>query len=185
MLAEYRSEVMSEALAQMTDMVGYWAGLLMFSQHSHPWTFRLARTAVVVGEFVAMHWKRQHQRARPSQLSPVLMPPITVPGHASYPSGHATQAHLLSLMLGGVMPGVVSATLTKTGSALPTTPNASLLDRLAERVARNREVLGVHYRSDSEAGKNLATGTFTVLRNCPFAFDDGTGAVARPGTNGV
>ena len=57
-LIEYRPEVMSEALAQATDMVGYWAGLLMFSRFSHPWTFRLARIAIVVGEFVAMNLKR-------------------------------------------------------------------------------------------------------------------------------
>jgi hypothetical protein len=178
-LAEYRAEVMPEALAQMTDMVGYWAGLLMFSPNSHPWTFRLARTAVVVGEFVAMYWKRHHQRARPSQLSPALMPPIAVPGHASYPSGHATQAYLLYHMLNGIMPPDVSRTLQITSYALPATPPASLLDRLAERVARNREVLGVHYRSDSAAGQNLAAATYTVLQQCASLSTAGTGAFDR------
>jgi hypothetical protein len=179
-LAEYRPEVMSEALAQMTDMVGYWAGLLMFSPFSHPWTFRLARTAIVVGEFVAMHYKRTFQRPRPSQLSPALMPPIAVPGHASYPSGHATQAYLVSLMLAGtagtpVMPAVVSNLLTPTTTA----PSDSLLNRLAERVARNREVLGVHYRSDSVAGQDLANKTFTVLQQCPSLNTPVTGAFAK------
>jgi membrane-associated phospholipid phosphatase len=172
-LGEYRAEVMSEAIAQSTDMVGYWAGLLMFSPYSHPYTFRVARTAIVVGEFVAMHYKRRYQRPRPSQLSPALMPPIPVPGHASYPSGHATQAYLLSLMLGKVMPGVVTTQLT-TGPGAP----ASLLDRLAERVARNREVLGVHFRSDSEAGKDLANKTFALLGVCPALATTSTGAFA-------
>src|ERR1051326_9439922 len=89
-LVEYRPEVMAEALAQSSDMVGYWAGLLMFNRYSHPWTFRMARTAIMVGEFVVMNLKYRFHRPRPSQLSPALMPPITVPGHASYPSGHAT-----------------------------------------------------------------------------------------------
>ena len=111
---------MSEALAQATDMVGYWAGLLMFSRFSHPWTFRLARIAIVVGEFVAMQLKRRHQRPRPSQLSPALMPPIPVPGHASYPSGHATQAYLLSGLMALVMPAVVNAPL---GPAVPPAPS--------------------------------------------------------------
>jgi membrane-associated phospholipid phosphatase len=177
-LSEYRPEVMSEALAQMTDPIGYWAGLLMFSPASHPWTFRLVRTAIVVGEFVAMYWKRQFQRARPSQLSPALMPPIAVPGHASYPSGHATQAYLVSLMLNGVMPNVVSNPLNATTTATLGTPAASLLDRLAERVARNREVLGVHYRSDSQAGQALANSTFAVLSQCPSLATPNTGAFA-------
>lgn len=178
LLAEYRAEVMSEALAQMTDMVGYWAGLLMFSPYSHPWTFRLARTAIVVGEFLAMHYKRQKQRARPSQLSPALMPPIAVPGHASYPSGHATQAYLVSQLLGQVMPGVVTTSLTKTNTALPLTPPSTLLNRLAERVARNREVLGLHYPSDSDAGMKLAIAAFGLLMQCPSLATAMTGAIA-------
>jgi hypothetical protein len=177
MLAEYRAEVMSEALAQMTDMVGYWAGLLMFSPYSHPWTFRLARTAIVVGEFLAMHYKRQYQRARASQLSPALMPPIPVPGHASYPSGHATQAYLLSLLLGLVMPNVVGNLYVPTGNAYPGTPNDFLLDRLAERVARNREVLGLHYPSDSAAGKQLAQSALPMLQQCP--------SLSAAGANGI
>jgi membrane-associated phospholipid phosphatase len=181
-LSEYRPEVMSEALAQMTDPVGYWAGLLMFSPNSHPWTFRLACVGIVVGEFVAMYWKYHWKRPRPSQLSPALIPPIAVPGHASYPSGHATQSYLVSLLLAGdlpthpVMPSQVSMSLNPTSTATSGTPADSLLDRLAERVARHREVLGVHYRSDSEAGRHLAIATFSLLRQCSSLNTAGTGA---------
>jgi hypothetical protein len=178
MLAEYRPEVMSEALAPMTDMVGYWAGLLMFSPYSHPWTFRLARTAIVVGEFVSMYYKRLYERARPSQLSPTLMPPIAVPGHASYPSGHATQAYLLAALLGTIMPSVVTVTLPPTNTAYGGTVADTLLDRLAERVARNREVLGVHYRSDSVAGQQLASKAFDLLQQCAALNTKITGATA-------
>jgi hypothetical protein len=168
MLGEYRPEVLSEAVAQMNDFSGFWGGLLMFSPASHPWTFRLVRTAIVVGEFVAMHYKRINKRARPSQLSPTLMPPIAVPGHASYPSGHATQAYLTSKLLSRVMPPVVTTLLNPLPNAMSGTNAATLLDRLAERIARNREVLGVHYRSDSLAGQNLASATFDLLTQCPL-----------------
>jgi hypothetical protein len=178
LLAEYRPEVLSEALAQSTDPVGFWAGLLMFSPYSHPWTFRLARTAIVVGEFLAMHYKRQQNRARPSQLSPALMPPVAVPGHASYPSGHATQAYLVSRLLADVMPDQVKFDLNPTPSALTTTRPASLLDRLAERVARNREVLGLHYPSDSECGRNLANAAYDLLQTCALINNAATGAKA-------
>jgi hypothetical protein len=167
-LAEYRPEVLSEAVAQMNDFSGYWGGLLMFSPASHPWTFRLVKTAIVAGEFVAMHYKRVNKRARASQLSPTLMPPIAVPGHASYPSGHATQAYLTAKLLAHVMPAVVTATLTPLTTSMTGTDPSNLLDRLAERIARNREVLGVHYRSDSLAGKNLAAATLDVLMACPL-----------------
>jgi hypothetical protein len=41
------------------------------------------------------------------------------------------------------------------------------LDRLAERIARNREVLGMHYPCDSRAGKELAWASFELLKRCP------------------
>lgn len=37
---------------------------------------------------------------------------------------------------------------------------------LARRIARNREVLGVHYPTDSEAGRRLATFGFWHLHTC-------------------
>jgi hypothetical protein len=42
------------------------------------------------------------------------------------------------------------------------------LFRLAERIARNREVLGLHYRSGSTAGQTLATCTAGRLEQCPL-----------------
>ena len=38
-----------------------------------------------------------------------------------------------------------------------------MLYRLAERVARNREVMGLHYPSDSRAGFILAKGIADIL----------------------
>jgi hypothetical protein len=37
---------------------------------------------------------------------------------------------------------------------------------MAQRIARNREVLGLHYPSDSQAGKDLAEFTFPLLMAC-------------------
>ena len=51
-------------------------------------------------------------------------------------------------------------------------PNgASLLERLAERIARNREVLGLHYRSDTLAGVFLAKQTLALLVQCSTVKD--------------
>ena len=54
--------------------------------------------------------------------------------------------------------------------------------RLADRIARNREILGLHYRSDSKAGKELAEKTVAIFKNCPTAdrlFTPGGGGVDR------
>jgi membrane-associated phospholipid phosphatase len=170
-LVDYRQGVMSEALAQRDNISAYWAGLLMYNKFSHPATNRLAQIALRVGQFQAMHYKFHPSanapgpalppRPRPSQLSPSLMPPIDVPAHASYPSGHATESYLLSGILARVMPAAASAQTN------PADPDSTPLRRLAERVARNREVLGLHYPSDSKAGKYLGDQTLALLLLCP------------------
>jgi acid phosphatase (class A) len=110
--------------------------------------------ALRTGELQAIHYKYRFNRPRASTLAPWLMPPIEVPGHASFPSGHSTQSHLVALVLGEVMPAWARG---KNGP----------LRQLALRIARNREVLGLHYPSDSKAGEKLAIGSFLLLRTCP------------------
>jgi membrane-associated phospholipid phosphatase len=169
---DYRQGVMAEALAQRDSILPYYAGLLTFGRSSHPATWRLAKVASRVGQFQAMYYKAQFNRPRASMLSPNLVPPIAVPGHASYPSGHATESRLLSNVLSQVMPAAVStgmANLSTVYGLASNDPNypyswpQAALMRLAERIARNREVLGLHYPSDSKAGVYLADQTFILL----------------------
>jgi hypothetical protein len=40
-----------------------------------------------------------------------------------------------------------------------------VLEKLADRIARNREIAGVHYEKDSKAGKSLAHGIFDMIKN--------------------
>jgi membrane-associated phospholipid phosphatase len=101
-----------------------------------------------------MYWKAEYQRPRPSRRSPMLLPPIDPPGHASFPSGHSTQAHLIARVLAQVMPNAVRNSYDAGNNPLGL--NNSPLFRMAERLARNREVLGLHYPSDSAAGRRLA-----------------------------
>jgi len=168
-LIDYRPGVMAEALAQRNNISVYWSGLLMYNKASHPATYLLAQTALRVGQFQAMHYKYNpgaaavpplKPRPRPSQLSPSLMPPIDVPGHASYPSGHATESYLLAGILKEVMPA--EASMQTDVNDLDSTP----LRRLAQRVARNREVLGLHYPSDSKAGRYLGDQSVGLLKQC-------------------
>jgi len=101
--------------------------------------------ANIIGEFIMsmegliMSIKLYHNRIRPSYLEPKLKPPIDVPDHPSFPSGHATQAYLIAEILTDKYP-----------------KNAEFNFKVARNIARNREIAGVHYPSDSEYGRKIA-----------------------------
>jgi hypothetical protein len=50
------------------------------------------------------------------------------------------------------------------------------LSVLADEVARNREIAGLHYPSDSAGGKDLAGSLLTALKNCPPLLPPGASA---------
>jgi PAP2 superfamily len=152
-IMNYRPGMISEVLAQANGILDYFRGIFSFSAKSHPKTYALGATAIRVGEFQVMYYKARYNRPRPSRLSPRLMPLIEVPGHASFPSGHATQAMLVALLLTQVMPE-------------PAAKDKDPLLCLANRIARNREVMGLHYRSDTLAGQYLAEKTCDLLSGC-------------------
>src|SRR3954452_18457385 len=105
----------------------------------------MLRIANFIGGYCAMYYKGLFQRPRPSMVWPPLLPPIAVPGHASFPSGHSTQAHLIQLCLKDVLANRPD---------LATLVDDALI--LADRIACNRELAGLHYRSDPVAGATLA-----------------------------
>jgi len=179
-LIEYRAGVMGEAMAQRTNPWAYFRGILMYNSASTPYTHDLVETASHIGQFQAMHYKRHFSRPRPSQYSPALLTPIDVPGHASYPSGHATEAFLIALCLEKVMPAAAS---TPAGAPPPPPPlpfpGRSPLQQMAQRIARNREVLGLHFPSDSKAGMLLAEETFKILMKCKSINDPNDGLIAK------
>jgi acid phosphatase (class A) len=92
-------------------------------------------------------------RARPwtccgAELNSMFMRPHWLyPGHPSYPSGHATVAWTFAYLFGEF--------------ARPR--ERKLLEATAAQVARNREIAGVHYPSDSEAGRLLARQMVDVM----------------------
>jgi hypothetical protein len=147
-----RADALGEIVAQHDSFLHYFAALLKITPGSHPKTLRLLHVASLIGAYASLHCKGVYRRPRPSQLRPGLMPPVPVPGHPAYPSGHATQATLAALCLRAALPpkynGLARAAL-----------------RLAARIARNREIAGVHYPSDSAAGQRLARDTMAFLNS--------------------
>lgn len=94
--------------------------------------------------------KKKYDRVRPNILEPEIIPIIDVPGHPAYPSGHSTQAHFMAYLLGEIIPEKKADFVME-----------------ADQIAKNREIAGVHYESDSEAGKLLARQFVDLLLTDP------------------
>ena len=90
--------------------------------------------------------KQKFNRVRPSFLEPNIAPMIDIPDHPAYPSGHSTQMHFAALVLGELEPKKKAVLWTE-----------------ADAIAKNREIAGLHYPSDSAAGVSLAQQFFKYL----------------------
>jgi acid phosphatase (class A) len=145
----HRRERVGEIIDQNTKFHDYFAQYLMLTPYSHPQTYVLLKMGARVAEVLMAVYKLEHERPRPQQLRPQLMPLLDLPGHSAYPSGHAMIGRLIALCLADVVPD------RRTG-----------LIRLSERVAQNREIAGLHYPSDSEAGYSVAEQAHPVLQAC-------------------
>ncbi len=95
---------------------------------------------------VHMHFKAKFNRARPRQYSDDVAQSIDLPGHPAYPSGHSTDAHTLALLLAEIWPEKKTQLLS-----------------IAFQIAMNREIAGVHYRSDTSVGYLLAQQIVALL----------------------
>ncbi len=148
-----RSDALGEIVAQNDGFISYFLAAMTISPKSHPRTCLLLQIGSMVGAYVSMHFKGVYQRARPTQTAPALLSPVPVPGHPAYPSGHSTQAHLMMRCVLAGMPAELR------GQFRP------VLRALADRIARNREIAGLHFPSDSAAGAALADRIFAILNS--------------------
>jgi hypothetical protein len=148
---EERADALCEIVRQDSEFISYFLAAMGGAPGSRPATMLVFHIANLVATMTVMHFKYLHDRPRPSHIRPGLLPPIPVPGHASYPSGHATQAHLFALCTQRVLPDEHRDEI------------GVVLRALAERIARNREIAGVHFRSDTHAGADLASQVYDML----------------------
>lgn len=101
---------------------------------------------------VGYYFKRQYDRIRPSHFDPSLSILIQIPGHPAYPSGHSTIAHTIANML----------------MDLEDDPAVrEQIWRDATAIAHNREIAGLHYPSDSAAGKILGAQIYALFKQNP------------------
>ena len=95
---------------------------------------------------VVMSIKRTYDRVRPSLLDNRIKPSIEVPGHPAYPSGHSIQCYIAYNYLKKKYPEREDEFL-----------------KIADKIAKNREIAGVHYKSDTKYGKLLAEKIFELI----------------------
>ena len=81
----------------------------------------------------------KYNRVRPPYFDNRVIPWISVPLHPSYPSGHAVQSYTIAYLLSEKYPY-----------------KKMIYFESAKRISRNREVMGLHYPSDTEYGKKIA-----------------------------
>lgn len=79
--------------------------------------------------------KYRINRPRPYALEPRLQP-IEKPGHPAYPSGHSAASYVNAYVMSELAPDMASEFL-----------------KMAAEMAYSREVIGVHYPSDSEVSR--------------------------------
>jgi hypothetical protein len=163
-----RRYAIDEILTEADEFISKFLHLVSATATTHPATSRMLIVADALTALITMHYKAHFNRARPAQVAPALMPPIEHAGHASFPSGHATQAHVFATLLKEVIPKRLGAAAPTPADPDRTTIEKSLVF-LADRIARNREIAGLHYPSDTRAGVTLAGAiTSKILLDCDY-----------------
>lgn len=154
-LASHRTSEDEEAIIREVALAGYTFGGTplgkYFDSDSHVNTEALILRVLYSYDAVIHRLKQDFDRVRPSYLDPTLTTVIEVPQHASYPSGHSSEAHLIALVF----------------SELDETKREEFW-KDADLIAKHRELAGVHYPSDSTAGASLAKQYFEILKDTPW-----------------
>jgi hypothetical protein len=159
-----RPEALCEILQEHNNFQLRFLQLLNITSTSHPKTILLMKLAARVGEFAMMYLKRLEapwnlrERPRPSQVCSTIFPPVPVPGHSSYPAGHALIAGLTANCLQDI-------------PALQVPPYPQSLELLADRVGTNRVIAGLHFQNDVDHGKIAGQAIVPYIQSCELYQD--------------
>ena len=146
--ADQRADRANEILSQTGSLIPYFAILLGLTDGRNPKTAELLEAVQVIAGQSTMMLKHLFACRRPAELDTRVAPYITTPSHGSFPSGHATQAFAIAVVVEALM----NSTPAHFGDL---TKRVELVYRQAHRIAVNRTVAGVHYPMDSRAGAGL------------------------------
>jgi acid phosphatase (class A) len=125
-----------------------------FNPNNLPITSKVLQNVIQDATFYFFSLKSEYARPRPYQLSKEIKNP-EAPGHSSYPSGHSSASHVHAYLLAEIFPQLKEQFL---GNAYD--------------MAFSREIRGVHYPSDSQAGREFAEKFVQLLLKNPKFIAD-------------
>lgn len=145
-------EKVAEIVAEDDPLPTYPFGPYTFGDFTlskeRPATSRLFHELTLFNMSVIMALKERYNRVRPHMLDTTLNTAISVPGHPAYPSGHSTQMYFMAYLATELDP-----------------QNKDAYFESARSIAENREFAGLHYPSDTAAGKLVAEQYFQIMRD--------------------
>ena len=97
--AELRNERATEIMAQIDAQYAFWSSIIYMHPDRTKRTFELINILLQFCVYVEMRFKHALACWRPVEYNAQVQPMITTPGHGSFPSGHATQAHAVAHVL--------------------------------------------------------------------------------------
>ena len=145
--ATLRPERLAEITVQTSDLISFFAPIVPIPPARARMLNYLLDLAMNLSTAIVQRIKLGFDAPRPDVLSDQVQPMLPTPLHASYPSGHATQAFAVAMLL-------TLLTRPAKGKPAEVDPDSQLF-RMATRIAVNRTVAGVHFPSDSAAGALL------------------------------
>ncbi|MDD1531664.1 hypothetical protein C7U88_30995, partial [Bradyrhizobium sp. WBOS2] len=157
---DQRPDRTPEIITQLGFPTPYFAMLLGLQVGANTHTFELITITQVLAAHVAMVVKHHLACRRPDRAGAQVMPMIPTPAHGTFPSAHATEAFAVATVL--------NRFVERQQQHYPDVKaRQALITKLAERIAVNRTVAGVHFPIDTWAGAILgrAIGQI-VLAKC-------------------
>lgn len=156
---DQRPDRTAEIISQLGFPTPYFMMILGLQAAPNRYTLELITITQVLAAHVAMIVKHHLACRRPDKLGAKVMPFIPTPAHASFPSAHSTESFAVAELLKGLIYNVDHYQQRR--------KRRRLLNKLAERIAVNRTVAGLHYPVDTWAGAILgrAVGQI-VLSKC-------------------
>lgn len=125
-----------------------------FCADSLPLTAQLTRNVWQDASYVIWKNKNYFVRIRPYKLEPQLKN-LEETNWAAYPSGHASNSYTNAYLFSELLPEF-----------------ASFFTKDAYDMAHSREIIGVHYPSDSESGRLLGYELIQILKTNPAFLAD-------------
>lgn len=167
--ARLRYEREAEIHVQMTEIVPFFGAVINLRGDRHKYTWELLDCVTDTSIEAHMPVKAMLSVKRPADIDPQVQPMLPDPGHASYPSGHATESYAIA--------GVLMRLLEDAGafSEDARAEVARQFDRIAQRISVNRIVAGLHFPADNVAGQTIGAAVASHIE--AMCKDPGHGTI--------